>query len=96
MSTSDHSILGPFSSLSVMFVGRFEAGMRISGANAGSFVVVTSGLTDGGTSGTLFVAFTIGWFTLVLMLSGAIFSLIVDSAETERDDNKEREIRHVS
>lgn len=90
ISTSDHSIGGPFSLLSELFSGRFDAGMRISGANeAGAFVVVISGLTDGATSGTLVVDVTIGWFTLVL-LSGAMFSLIVDSVETERLKGKYR------
>lgn len=65
--------------------------MRISGASVvvKVFGVVTRGLTDGATSGTL-VVLTIGLFTLVLF-SGAIFSLSVDSAETGIPDS-EREM----
>jgi hypothetical protein len=96
MSTSDHSICGPFSLLSETFAGRFDAGIRISGASVVVVVVfgvVTSGLTDGGTS-RIFVVFSTDWFTLFVVFSGATFSLIVDSVETKMS-KQEHEKVHV-
>ena len=99
MSSSAQSIFGPFSLLSETFAGRFDAGMRISGAkDGGTFVVVDvdSGLTEGGTT-VVMVRLVIAWFTLVVLRGVAIFSLIVDSPVTRRreEETRKREIRFM-
>lgn len=87
ISMSDHSILGPFSLLSVALIRLFVAGIRISGASDDvDLVVVVEVVVEvvirGATLGTVVVMFAIGVFTVEL-LSVAIFSFIVDSDKTK-------------